>query len=314
MGELYAQAFHSGCGFEAVESIAGSRGLSNIGHTSMRLAVAVQSHGISGQSGMGFRFHRSVKLFPGLRLNFGKRGISASIGVRGAHVTYGPTGMRTTVGLPGSGLSYTHLEKRHRQVPSSTTAAPPTNPTASPASAGRGVVWLGLIVVVLVVAVGRMTSRSPPVQTGPPPQAVAQTPAQAARATDDEKFADTTNRAALGVARIRHIVANSKTLRLSRVTAMPQGAICYQFHLRNTRGVPYMRTAVIDGAVLKVSGSDGFAALWNHLCAHQSAGRDITSDAESVIRSSTARHLGSPALISEHMTDTAAASPARYWR
>ena len=61
---------------------------------------------------MGFRFHRSVKLFPGLRLNFGKRGISASIGVRGAHVTYGPTGTRTTVGLPGSGLSYTHAVSR----------------------------------------------------------------------------------------------------------------------------------------------------------------------------------------------------------
>ncbi len=26
---------------------------------------------------MGFRFRRSVKLFPGLRLNFGKRGVSA---------------------------------------------------------------------------------------------------------------------------------------------------------------------------------------------------------------------------------------------
>ena len=39
---------------------------------------------------MGFRFHRSIRLLPGIRLNFGKRGISASIGVRGAHVTYGP--------------------------------------------------------------------------------------------------------------------------------------------------------------------------------------------------------------------------------
>ena len=54
---------------------------------------------------MGFRFHRSIKLLPGIRLNFGKRGISTSIGVRGAHVTFGKTGTRTTVGLPGSGLS-----------------------------------------------------------------------------------------------------------------------------------------------------------------------------------------------------------------
>jgi hypothetical protein len=66
---------------------------------------------------MGFRFRRSIKLFPGLRLNFGKRGISASIGVRGAHVTYGPTGTRTTVGLPGSGLSYTHFDSSISIVP-----------------------------------------------------------------------------------------------------------------------------------------------------------------------------------------------------
>jgi Protein of unknown function (DUF4236) len=85
---------------------------------------------------MGFRFHRSIRILPGLRLNFGKRGISASIGVRGAHVTYGPTGTRTTVGLPGSGLSYTHLEKPHREIRAiPTTAEPPTHPTASPGSA-----------------------------------------------------------------------------------------------------------------------------------------------------------------------------------
>ena len=61
---------------------------------------------------MGFRFRRSIKNLPGIRLNFGKRGVSTSIGVRGAHVTFGKTGTRTTVGLPGSGISYTHLESR----------------------------------------------------------------------------------------------------------------------------------------------------------------------------------------------------------
>jgi hypothetical protein len=52
---------------------------------------------------MGFRFRRSFSILPGIRLNLGKRGISASIGVRGAHVTFGPTGTRTTVGLPRCG-------------------------------------------------------------------------------------------------------------------------------------------------------------------------------------------------------------------
>jgi hypothetical protein len=59
---------------------------------------------------MGFRFRRSVKILPGIRLNIGKHGVSTSIGVHGAHATFGRNGTRTTVGLPGSGLSYTHVE------------------------------------------------------------------------------------------------------------------------------------------------------------------------------------------------------------
>ena len=57
---------------------------------------------------MGFRFRRSVKLFPGLRLNASKSGLSMSVGTRGAWYTVGPKGRRrVTVGLPGTGISYT---------------------------------------------------------------------------------------------------------------------------------------------------------------------------------------------------------------
>jgi hypothetical protein len=92
-----------------------------------------------------------------------------------------------------------------------------------------------------------------------------------------------TKRAALGVTQIRHAVANSNTLKLSRVTVMPTGVICYQFHLRNSHGVAYLRTAVMDGTALKTSGSDGFTALWSSRCTHQSGDRDITSEVENVI-------------------------------
>lgn len=54
-----------------------------------------------------FRFRRSVKLFPGVRWNFGKKSTSLSIGGRGANYTVGTSGSRTTVGIPGTGLSYT---------------------------------------------------------------------------------------------------------------------------------------------------------------------------------------------------------------
>lgn len=57
---------------------------------------------------MGYlRFRRSIRIAPGIRLNLGKRGISASVGVRGAHETFHISGRRTTsVGIPGTGLSY----------------------------------------------------------------------------------------------------------------------------------------------------------------------------------------------------------------
>jgi hypothetical protein len=238
-------------------------------------------------TGMGFRFRRSVKLFPGLRLNFGKRGVSASIGVRGAHVTYGPTGTRTTIGLPGSGLSYTHLDKPHRKNPAATTAQPPTDPGAPQGNARRGFLWIGVIIIALAFIISQLTTPSPPAPVPPPPQTPAQTATRATAQVPDAEIAAETKRAALGLTPIRHAVANSSTLKLSRVTAMPTGSICYQFHLKNSRGVTYVRTAVLDGAVLKTSGSDGFTALWTRLCAHQTGARDITSEVENVVHRST---------------------------
>lgn len=58
---------------------------------------------------MGFRFRRSVKILPGVKLNFGKKGVSISAGVRGAHVTVSKDGTRTTIGAPGTGMSYTNF-------------------------------------------------------------------------------------------------------------------------------------------------------------------------------------------------------------
>lgn len=63
---------------------------------------------------MGFRFRRSIKVLPGVRLNVGKSGITTSIGAPGATVNIGgKDGARATAGIPGSGLSYT--EHLHRE-------------------------------------------------------------------------------------------------------------------------------------------------------------------------------------------------------
>ena len=59
-----------------------------------------------------FRFRRSFKILPGLRWNIGKKSSSVSLGGRGFHYTIGSSGARTTVGLPGTGLSYTSVNRR----------------------------------------------------------------------------------------------------------------------------------------------------------------------------------------------------------
>jgi hypothetical protein len=69
---------------------------------------------------MSVRFRRTLKLFPGFRLNFTRRGISGSVGGKGFSHTVGTRGQRTTVGIPGSGLSYSthHGRGRRSQVES----------------------------------------------------------------------------------------------------------------------------------------------------------------------------------------------------
>ena len=55
---------------------------------------------------MAFRFRRTVSIFPGVRVNLGKRGVSLSAGIRGANLTLGRDGLFGNVGIPGTGLSY----------------------------------------------------------------------------------------------------------------------------------------------------------------------------------------------------------------
>ena len=63
---------------------------------------------------MGFRFRRSIRLAPGIRLNLSSRGVSATIGPRGASINVGPRGTYANVGIPGTGLSSrTRLDQHH---------------------------------------------------------------------------------------------------------------------------------------------------------------------------------------------------------
>ena len=57
---------------------------------------------------MGWRFRKSIKILPGIKVNIGKDGFSSvSVGTRGAHLTMGKNGTTVSAGIPGTGLSPT---------------------------------------------------------------------------------------------------------------------------------------------------------------------------------------------------------------
>lgn len=56
---------------------------------------------------MGWRFRKSIKIAPGIKINISKSGItSATIGKRGANINIGRKGAYANLGFSGTGLSY----------------------------------------------------------------------------------------------------------------------------------------------------------------------------------------------------------------
>ena len=56
---------------------------------------------------MGLRFHKSISLCKGVKLNVSKSGVGVSVGTKGLHYSINSSGRNTaTASLPGTGLSY----------------------------------------------------------------------------------------------------------------------------------------------------------------------------------------------------------------
>jgi hypothetical protein len=90
----------------------------------IRFATNICSLGV-GYS-MGFRFRRSVKILPGIRVNLSGSGASVSLGGRGFHYTIGSKGTRVTASIPGTGMSWTEYTPHARARPNT------PNPLESP--------------------------------------------------------------------------------------------------------------------------------------------------------------------------------------
>lgn len=56
---------------------------------------------------MAWRYHKSIELLPGVRLNLNAKSASISMGTKGFHTTINTKGVVTnSVGIPGTGISY----------------------------------------------------------------------------------------------------------------------------------------------------------------------------------------------------------------
>lgn len=127
---------------------------------------------------MGFRFRRSVRIAPGIRLNLSKSGLSYSFGGRGATVNVSAKGTKATYGVPGTGLSYTTKlpsAKKPRKQPVITGG--PTLVSASAPTAGRRFSLKRAIGVAaalfLAVGIASQFDKPPSSPAAKPPQPVA---------------------------------------------------------------------------------------------------------------------------------------------
>lgn len=113
---------------------------------------------------MGFRFRKSIKLAPGVKLNLGKKSAGISVGGKLAGVSLNSrTGGRARVSLPGTGLSYStkigdHTGGRSRKRASTQMDSPAGSPavctdSAAPCSGRRPPNWGKIIRWVLAAIV-----------------------------------------------------------------------------------------------------------------------------------------------------------------
>ncbi len=119
---------------------------------------------------MGFRFRKSFKILPGVRWNISRAGTSFSFGGRGLTHTVGTKGARTTVGIPGTGLSYTKVHKQG----STASTGPNDDFVRQKRSDLQRVLWIvGSVVFVTWLAISASRQRPNPSSSRPPSSAVA---------------------------------------------------------------------------------------------------------------------------------------------
>ncbi|RWP69257.1 MAG: DUF4236 domain-containing protein [Mesorhizobium sp.] len=104
-----------------------------------------------GAWGMAFRFRKSVRIAPGVRINLSAKSASVRVGPKGLGYTIGTTGKkRLSASIPGTGLSYSKgVSSKRQSAPGAHLDASQTKPSSKGPIAllllaiGAGLVWWG---------------------------------------------------------------------------------------------------------------------------------------------------------------------------
>ena len=97
---------------------------------------------------MGFRFRKSFKIAPGVKLNIGKKSAGVSVGGKGFSTSVSSSGRKTTsVGVPGTGLSYVSSSGGSSKSKSSKGSA------SSMSSSKKGGCWLILVPIIIILII-----------------------------------------------------------------------------------------------------------------------------------------------------------------
>lgn len=81
---------------------------------------------------MGFRFKKSFKVAPGVKVNLGKKSVGVSVGTKGFRKSINSSGRSTTtVGIPGTGISYSKSSSlKHKKNATHSTQTVQSAPTS----------------------------------------------------------------------------------------------------------------------------------------------------------------------------------------
>lgn len=108
---------------------------------------------------MGFRFRKSFKVAPGVRLNVSKKSSSISVGGKGFRTSVSTTGRRTnTVGIPGTGISHVSTSGGKRSKVKKTTGSHQTPASPLLLKICGVIMWIIGILALLLAIVGFATA------------------------------------------------------------------------------------------------------------------------------------------------------------